>query len=64
MIPTYQNVLNVIEKDFVHPLIPGNTTENSTQTTTGNERSRDDPLRVDPLRVGPRIRPPSASPPW
>ncbi|XP_017882101.1 proteasome inhibitor PI31 subunit [Ceratina calcarata] len=49
--PKYQDVMNLIQRDLVDPLHPGNTSETSTQTTSTND-SRDDRLRPDPLRVG------------
>ncbi|KAF3424425.1 hypothetical protein E2986_01032 [Frieseomelitta varia] len=63
VIPSYQNIINIIQKDLVEPLLPSNTTENSTQTRSVNDQPRDNPLRADPLRVESR-RPPSSSYLW
>lgn len=59
VIPSYQNVINVIQEDLIHALIPGNMVVNSTQTSFTNDQSRD-----NPLRVGESIRPSPASYPW
>ncbi|XP_003490801.1 proteasome inhibitor PI31 subunit [Bombus vosnesenskii] len=59
VIPSYQNVINVIQEDLIHALIPGNMVVNSTQTSFTNDQSRD-----NPLRVGESTRPSSASYPW
>ncbi|KAK1126635.1 hypothetical protein K0M31_004262 [Melipona bicolor] len=50
VIPSYQNIINIIQKDLVEPLLPSNTTENSTQTRSVNDQPRDDPLRVESRR--------------
>ncbi|KAG9430774.1 proteasome inhibitor PI31 subunit isoform X1 [Apis mellifera carnica] len=51
IIPSYQNIINIIQTDIIDTLIPSNTTENSTQTiynTPGDDSLRGDPLRVLP----------------
>lgn len=63
VIPSYQNIINIIQKDLVESLLPSNTTENSTQTRSVNDQPRDNPLRADPLRVESR-RPLSSSYLW
>ncbi|XP_012344747.1 proteasome inhibitor PI31 subunit isoform X2 [Apis florea] len=52
IIPSYQNIINIIQTDIIDTLIPSNTTENSTQTIYN--APGDDSLRADPLRVLPQ----------
>ncbi|XP_076246437.1 proteasome inhibitor 31 kDa [Calliopsis andreniformis] len=51
IIPSHQTVLQSLQNDFINPVLPSNTTENSTQTsaTERNVRTEPDP---DPLSVG------------
>ncbi|XP_076752914.1 proteasome inhibitor 31 kDa [Xylocopa sonorina] len=65
VIPTYQDVMNVIQTDLIDPLLPGSTTENSTQTALTNFNDfirryvppsftprRWDPEAADPSNIG------------
>ena len=63
LMPSYQNVLQTVQKDLVSPLLPNNTAETSTQTTT-SEHSIATVPDADPLRVGPSAHPRLVTQPW
>ncbi|XP_003706872.2 proteasome inhibitor 31 kDa [Megachile rotundata] len=66
LISSHQSVINIIQKDLIDPLLPGNTIDNSTQTGAINREERNIEIdrSPDPLRVGPAIRPSSVPHRW
>ncbi|OAD55004.1 Putative proteasome inhibitor [Eufriesea mexicana] len=61
LLPSYQNVINIVQKDLIDPLLPGNTTENFTQTPT-NDSPRDETARPGEVRIGQWLLGPSRTP--
>ncbi|XP_076685110.1 proteasome inhibitor 31 kDa isoform X2 [Andrena cerasifolii] len=63
LMPSYSNVLQTLQKDLLRPLLPNNTAETSTQTSTSEHSIATEP-DADPLRVGPSARPRLVTQPW
>ena len=64
LISSYQSVINIIQKELIDPVLPNNTAEGSTQTTSvwREPRRTDSYSTPDPLRVGPGGSRPSSVP--
>lgn len=67
LISSHQSVINIIQKDLINSLLPGNTADNSTQTAAINReehyRSTEDPSRIPGiLQSVPRRWDPAAGP--
>lgn len=55
VIPSYQTILRIIQKDLISAIYSGNSKEVATQTTTSsNQETNENRIRrdLDPLRVG------------